>query len=131
MVTTKGLHHSDVMVYCQLTLLVQPSTAGSWEYSSGTLREARGVSSKFRASDPLGSETSGTTLVGVGSNRDMSDEICGAITGMVGSNWGGDDCFSVGAATTSWKPSPSKSALKEEKMCTFRHKRHKWILTIT
>ena len=56
---------------------------GNLEYSSGTLREVRGVSSKFSASDPCGSETSGTVLVGVGSNKVMS----------------GDDCFLVAMET--------------------------------
>ena len=111
------LHHNDV-VPKQLTLLVQPATGGSWEYSSGTFREVRGVSSKFRASNPLGSETSGTMLVGVGSNRDISDEICGVITGMVCSNWGWGCCFVavlVGMVTMSSKPSPSKSVLQVKK----------------
>ena len=118
-IRTSGTHYITMMSWSrQLTLFVQPATGGSWEYSSGTLREVSGVSSKFRASDPLGSETSGTVVEGVGSNRDMSDEICGAITGMVGSNLGWGCCLSVGTVIMSSKLSPSKSAL-QEKMWTF------------
>ena len=87
---------------------------GNWEYSSGTLREVRGVSSKFSASDPWGSEISGTVLVGVGSNKVMSDDTCGVITCIVCFKWDGDaweDCLSVGMETGESKLRPSRSLL--------------------
>lgn len=101
--------------HIRCTLLSHPATMGNWEYSSGIFREVRGVSNKFSASDPCGSETSGIVLVGVGSNKDMSDDTCGAITCMVCCNWGGEGregCLSVGIETGSSKLRPSKSVLK-------------------
>lgn len=98
-------------------MLSHPTAMGNLEYSSGTFSDVRGVSSKFSARDPWGSDTFGTVLVEVGSNKDMSDDICGDITCMVCCNWDGDGwegCLLFGMGTGSSKLRSSKSILQEK-----------------